>query len=305
VDALKRLEEQLRERDEKLSVLLVDKAHLDAELARLREEVAAAKRTNAQQPDAHDYSEAETRDFFIDLLLKEAGWTLDKPQDREYPVTGMPNKERAGFVDYVLWGDDGQPVGLVEAKRTKRDARVGQEQARLYADCLERQFGQRPIIFYTNGYDHWLWDDTNHPPRGVQGFYTKAELELLIQRRISRKRLADTPINQAIVERVLPDARHQAHRGSPQTAESAQGARRDGNGCRQDAHSHRALRSTDPLQLGKARAVSGGSDRARESSHQRVQETSARLVARQSRDRPRRRGTYVRVHVPHDDGVDR
>src|SRR5207302_1577802 len=112
-----------------------------------------------------------------------------------------PNREKTGFVDYVLWGDDGKPVGLVEAKRTKRDARVGQEQARLYADCLEQQFGQRPVIFYTNGYDHWLWDDTNHPPRSVQGFYTKAELELVIQRRTSRKRIADTPINEAIVER--------------------------------------------------------------------------------------------------------
>ncbi len=201
VDALNRLEEQLRERDEKLSTLLIDKAHLDAELARLREEVAAAKRANAQQPDTHDYSEAETRDFFIDLLLREAGWALDKTEDREFPVSGMPNKEGTGFVDYVLWGDDGKPVGLVEAKRTKRDARVGQQQAKLYAGCLERQFGQRPVIFYTNGYDHWLWDDINHPPRSVQGFYTKAELELLIQRRTSRKRLADAPINEAIVER--------------------------------------------------------------------------------------------------------
>jgi type I site-specific restriction endonuclease len=73
--------------------------------------------------------EAETRDYFIDLLLKEAGWALDKPQDREYPVTGMPNEKGEGFVDYVLWGDDGKPLALVEAKRTKRDARVGQQQA--------------------------------------------------------------------------------------------------------------------------------------------------------------------------------
>jgi type I restriction enzyme R subunit len=90
---------------------------------------------------------------------------------------------------------------LVEAKRTKRDARVGKQQAKLYADCLERQFGQRPVIFYSNGYEHWLSDDANHPPRAVQGFYTKTELELLIQRRTSRTRLAETPINEAIVER--------------------------------------------------------------------------------------------------------
>ena len=107
----------------------------------------------------------------------------------------------AGFVDYVLWGDDGKPLALVEAKRTKRDPRVGQRQAELYADCLEKQFGQRPVIFYTNGYEHWLWDDTNYPPRPVHGFYKKAELELLIQRRSSRQPLGGAKINEAIVER--------------------------------------------------------------------------------------------------------
>ena len=136
------------------------------------------RRRRAAQPDTHDYSEAETRDYFIDLLLKEAGWPLDQARDREFEVSGMPNNQGKGFVDYVLWGDDGKPLALVEAKRTRRDSRVGQQQAKLYADCLEQQFGQRPLIFYSNGYEHWLWDDTNYPPRAVQGFYKKAELEL-------------------------------------------------------------------------------------------------------------------------------
>src|SRR6266542_3049256 len=113
----------------------------------------------------------------------------------------MPNRQGKGFVDYVLWGDDGRPLGLVEAKRTRRDPRVGQQQAKLYADCLERQFGQRPLIYYSNGYEHWLWDDTNYPPRAVQGFCKKAEFELLIQRRSTCKALAAAEINPAIVER--------------------------------------------------------------------------------------------------------
>ena len=201
VAQLQGLEAQLRERDEKLSVLLADKSAVDAELARLRAEIAEAKQANAAQPDTHAYSEAETRDYFIDLLLKEAGWSLDQPRDREFRVTGMPSANGEGFVDYVLWGDDGKPLGLLEAKRTKKSAATGQQQAKLYADCLERQFGQRPVIFYSNGYEHWLWDDTTSAPREVQGFYKKTELELLIQRRTSRKRLADAEINGAIVER--------------------------------------------------------------------------------------------------------
>src|SRR5207244_6591026 len=113
--------------------------------------------------------ETETRDYFIDLMLKEAGWPLDQARDREFEVTGMPNREGKGFVDYILWGDDGKPLGLVEAKRTRRDARVGQQQAKLYADCLEQRFGRRPLIFYSNGYEHWLWDDTNYPRRRFRG----------------------------------------------------------------------------------------------------------------------------------------
>ena len=200
-EQLQQLESSLRERDEKLTALLADKSTLDEQLKLLLAEVAAAKQAATAQPDTHDYSEAQTRDYFIDLLLKEAGWQLDQPRDREYEVSGMPSNQGKGFVDYVLWGDDGKPLGLLEAKRTRRDARVGQQQAKLYADCLERQFGQRPLIFYSNGYEHWLWDDTNYPPRAVQGFYKKAELELAIQRRSTRKPLAQGEIDRAIVER--------------------------------------------------------------------------------------------------------
>ncbi|MGB2974399.1 MAG: DUF4145 domain-containing protein, partial [Candidatus Competibacter sp.] len=174
---------------------------LESEIKRLQAEIAATKKANQATPDTHDYNEAQTRDAFIDLLLQEAGWPLDQPRDREFPVTGMPNPSGAGFVDYVLWGDDGKPLALIEAKRTRRDPRVGQQQAQLYADALQAQFGQRPIIFTTNGYQHWLWDDANYPPRAVQGFYKKAELELAIQRRSTRKPLASAEINPAIVER--------------------------------------------------------------------------------------------------------
>ncbi len=200
-DQLAQLEASLRERDEKLAAVLTERAALDTELARMRAEVAAAKQAAAAQPDTHDYSEAETRDRFIDLLLKEAGWPLDQARDREYEVAGMPNNKGKGFVDYVLWGDDGKPLGLVEAKRTRRDARVGQQQAKLYADCLEQEFGQRPVIFYSNGYDHWIWDDQQYPPRAVQGFYKKSELELIIRRRESKRPLAAAEINDQIVER--------------------------------------------------------------------------------------------------------
>lgn len=201
VAQIQTLQEALEAKDKALAEALSKQSSLDDELARARAEVAEAKKAANTLPDNHDYSEAATRDLFIDLLLKEAGWPLNQPRDREFEVTGMPNNQGLGYVDYVLWGDDGKPLAVVEAKRSKKDPRAGQQQAKLYADCLESHFGQRPVIFYTNGYDHWLWDDTSYPPRPVQGFYKKGELELLIQRRTSRKPLGQAEIPKRLVDR--------------------------------------------------------------------------------------------------------
>ncbi len=201
-EQLQKLESTLQAKDEHLSTVLADKAALNEELKRLREEIAAAKQVNTAQPDTHDYSEAETRKLFIDTLLKEAGWNLDPAKNFEVEVTGMPNAENKGFVDYVLWGDDGKPLALIEAKRTTKSPTVGQQQAKLYADCLEQMYGQRPVIFYSNGYEHWIWDDAAYPPRPVQGFYKKSELELAVQRRTSRKSIHPPSVNKSIAGRI-------------------------------------------------------------------------------------------------------
>ena len=177
-------------------------AELEAEHAALLAEVAAAKRASEQVPEeAHDWSESETRRYKIDALLREAGWELADARDREYEVQGIPNRSGVGYVDYVLWGDDGLPLAVVEAKRSMVDPRQGQEQARQYANCLESETGQRPLIFYSNGYEHWFWDDTQYPPRSVQGFYEKDELALLVQRRSSVAPLSSLDINSDVVER--------------------------------------------------------------------------------------------------------
>ncbi|MDA9424633.1 DEAD/DEAH box helicase family protein [Bradyrhizobium sp. CCBAU 53380] len=198
---LKTQQAELDAKNGELTKLLLDNQNLDEELKKVRAEVAAARKAAEAKPDRHDYNEAETRDRYIDLLLREAGWALESPDDTEFRVEGMPNNEGIGFVDYVLWGADGKPLGLVEAKRTRKDARVGQQQAKLYADRLEARYGQRPVIFCSNGYEHWIWDDTRYPPRQIGGFYKRDELELLIQRRASRRSLASEAINRKIVER--------------------------------------------------------------------------------------------------------
>ncbi len=171
------------------------------ELETLRDRLAAIKAENEAVPETHDWNEARTRELIIDLALQRAGWPLDRPQDREYEVTGMPNKQGIGYADYVLWGDDGKPLAVVEAKKTTADPEAGQQQAKLYADCLEAMHGRRPVIFYTNGYKTFLWDDVAYPPRVVAGFYKKDELATLIHRRNRREPLDVAQVKDAIVER--------------------------------------------------------------------------------------------------------
>jgi type I restriction enzyme, R subunit len=150
-------------------------------------------------------SEHETRLVLIDLMLKEAGWNhFRKGKEIEYEVVGMPivtNPSGKGLVDYVLWDDNGKPLAVVEAKSTLHDARKGKHQATLYADCLEKMTGQRPIIFYTNGFETHLWDDQFYPDRSVQGFYTKEELQVLIRRRHERQDLRNFSVNTNIINR--------------------------------------------------------------------------------------------------------
>lgn len=151
--------------------------------------------------DIKDISEFKTRKQYIDLDLQIAGWEFNKNIVEELPVTGMPNASGNGYVDYVLMGTNGKPVGLVEAKKTSKDAKNGQQQAKIYADCLENQYGQRPVIFFTNGFDIYMWDDSNYPYRKVSGYYTQEELQLLIDRRTLKKDLKNISINENITNR--------------------------------------------------------------------------------------------------------
>lgn len=150
-------------------------------------------------------SEAYTRKLYIDAALKEAGWNrLRTGYELEFEVSGMPastNPSGLGFVDYVLWSDNGLPLALIEAKKTTYDAKKGRHQATLYADCLQAKFKQRPIIYYTNGFDFYIWDDRFAPDRKVSGFMTKDQLELAIRRRKERLDLRDYTVNLSITGR--------------------------------------------------------------------------------------------------------
>lgn len=181
---------------------------VEEELQKLKEELALIQERKEQnQPISlppEQYSESETRELFINAMLREAGWIPEAVNATEYPVEGMPksvNPTGKGYVDYVLWGDNGLPLAVVEAKTASRNINEGKHQAELYANCLEKMTGQRPIIYYTNGFDTEIWDDCFYPPRRVFGFYTKDELQIIVNRRIDRKDPRKQNINNDITNR--------------------------------------------------------------------------------------------------------
>lgn len=185
----------------KLQKELQDKAELEKQLVEVQKERESnRKETQKTILPPVDPNEAKTRELLIDYMLEEAGWDLSLANVKEFKVKGMPNNLEEGYADYVLWGNDGKPLAVVEAKRTSRDYNSGRHQAELYAKCLEIEFGQLPNIFLTNGYEISFYD-WNYPIRPVNGYYSKDELILNIQRRTSKHHLNDITIDEDITNR--------------------------------------------------------------------------------------------------------
>ena len=186
----------------------------DAEIEALRkqveqmsEQITAAKEQHQQDRTfvAADLSEFKTRKIYIDVDIKQMGWKftgVDADVQEEYPVEGMAGVVgQMGYVDYVLFGKDGLPLAVVEAKRSSKDPNIGRKQAVLYADCLERKFGRRPMMFTTNGFETYFWDDRSSPQRKVSGIFSKDDLQKLMNRRTERLDLMAIPIDDKITDR--------------------------------------------------------------------------------------------------------
>ncbi|MGB3926454.1 MAG: DEAD/DEAH box helicase family protein [Caldicoprobacterales bacterium] len=164
-----------------------------------------AKRISAYENydfEVDKISEESTRKKYIDVEIKLAGWNIGVDCREEVEVHGMPNPSGIGYADYVLYGDNGKPLAVIEAKKASVDPTAGSQQAKLYADCLEREYNQRPIIFTTNGFEIFLTDDyEGYPTRRVFGIFTKDELQLMIDRRKIKKPLKNIYINDDITDR--------------------------------------------------------------------------------------------------------
>lgn len=196
-EELKDLYEQLSAKDRKLEEIRKEKEEL-------REQLSAARLNNKETRSfkVDEATEAQTRKKYIDINLKEAGWCIGTDCLEEVEVKGMPNPTGLGYVDYVLFGNDGKPLAVVEAKKTSVDPIVGSQQAKLYADCLQNQYYQRPLIFTTNGFEVFYTDDSlGYPRRRVSGVFTKDELQLAVDRRKQLRPLLNLEIRDEITNR--------------------------------------------------------------------------------------------------------
>lgn len=186
----------------------------DAEIEALRKQIEQMSARYTAEKEQHqkertfqpeDLSEFKTRKIYIDVDLKLMGWKFTGPDadmQEEYRVedmAGVPGQP--GFCDYVLFGKDGLPLAVVEAKRTSKDPNIGRKQAVLYADCLERKFGRRPMMFTTNGFETYFWDDRTAPQRKVSGIFSKDDLQKLMNRRTERMDLMGVSIDDKITDR--------------------------------------------------------------------------------------------------------
>ena len=184
----------------KLEKLMAENTALRAELT--------ARRAEQQQtyvPKPLDITEYKTRKLYIDAMLEDAGWIEGKNWINEYKIPGIPNKSETGYADYVLIGDDGRILAVVEAKRTCLDAVKGREQAKLYADQIEQKQGLRPVVFLTNGFDTRIVDN-QYPERKVAAFYSRRDLEKLFNLQRMRSSLKNIIVDKTIAGRYYQEA---------------------------------------------------------------------------------------------------
>ena len=186
--------------DVDLKALMAENQALKAELTARRQE-----QQETYIPKPLDSSEYKTRKVYIDTMLMDAGWIEGQNWLNEVEIPGMPNKSEFGRADYVLYDDAHCPLAVIEAKRTCVDVVKGRQQAKLYADLLEKQCGRRPVVFLTNGFETRIVDN-RYPERKVAAIYSKRDLEQWFNLQSMQTSLKNILIDRNIADRYYQTA---------------------------------------------------------------------------------------------------
>lgn len=154
-----------------------------------------------------DFSKEADARIVIDDLLRQAGWDpADKSMVQTEVSTGSlrstvfaaeasglggasitkdGDEIPTGRADYVLLAKNGRPLAIIEAKRSATQPYTAKQQALPYAKQLNA-----PFIFLTNGELIYFWDYGNDDARIVNSFYSRRDLERIVEMRSTRKPLA-------------------------------------------------------------------------------------------------------------------
>mgnify|MGYP005924285195 FL=1 len=199
--------EELIKEQKKSAKQELDLQKLIEENASLKEALSARRQEQQQTyvPKPLDLSEYKTRKLYIDSMLMDEGWTEGKDWMNEVEISGMPNKSGIGFADYVLYDDMHRPLAIIEAKRTCVDVAKGRQQAKLYADLLEKEYKRRPVIFLTNGFETHIIDG-QYPERKCSVIYSKRDLEKWFNLLTMRTSLKYVVVNKNIAGRYYQEA---------------------------------------------------------------------------------------------------
>ena len=181
---------------------LQQKAQVLEVLEKSQTEILELKTRSANTIDALEFSEADTRKYLIDGLLLDAGWKVGKEGEdtasvgQEVELQGQGTKTGIGYADYVLYDDNGDALAVIEAKKTSVNPTLGLEQARQYAAALAEDPAKRPIIFLTNGYDIFLYDEAlGRRKARLWGIPSPDSLKYRMFHRQNRKELTKMELN--------------------------------------------------------------------------------------------------------------
>ena len=166
-------------------------------------------------------SEIQTRMTRIDVYLKEQGWDVkdtsrvrteidtkqSKFKDQKYLEVSetFKNDLESKYADYLLLDSNGDPLAIIEAKRTTKDPIIGKKQAEQYAEDIFNQTGKPVFIFLSNGDEIWFWN-WNHPMphesmRMVKGFHNQESLERIRFQNNNKKEFSKLKIDKDIINR--------------------------------------------------------------------------------------------------------
>ena len=136
---------------------------------------------------------ADKSQVLTEVSIHDVSWMVAEPASPYGPSSGdatsESDKTSIRRADYILLDRRGRSLAVIEAKRSAIEPYTAKQQTLPYAEKIGA-----PFIFLTNGELIYFWDYKNDDARIVNSFYSRRDLERLVEMRATRKPLATVEI---------------------------------------------------------------------------------------------------------------